>query len=183
MTGALRWIRPLPIALTLGVVTLLYTFFGDRRTDDVMVPRTDIVGVSEDATVEDAIEVALESGHRRLVVYEATVDRRVPGVVFGVYDSAGTRYERAFGSRDLSTSEPMQLDAVHQIMSMTKPIAGLACLLGVERGLLDLDQPARELLPELNDEEWRTESKETHPADDDNDYETEFVDLNRTART
>jgi len=82
---------------------------------------------------------------------EATVDRRVPGVVFGVYDSAGTRYERAFGSRDLGTSEPMQLDAVHQIMSMTKPIAGFACLLGVERGLLDLDQPARDLLPELND--------------------------------
>jgi len=82
---------------------------------------------------------------------EATVARRVPGLVFGVYDSKGPRYERAFGSRDLGTVESMQVDAVHQIMSMTKPIAGLACLLCVERGILQLDQPARDVLPELAD--------------------------------
>src|SRR5680860_392165 len=48
--------------------------FGDRRTDDIMVPRTEIVGVSTDATAHDAIAVALDAGHRRLVVYEETLD-------------------------------------------------------------------------------------------------------------
>jgi adenylate cyclase len=33
VSGALSWIRPLPIALLLGIVTATYTFFGDRRTD------------------------------------------------------------------------------------------------------------------------------------------------------
>ncbi len=38
-------------------------------------------------------------------------------------------------------------------------------------------------LPVLSDAEWAVESEETHAADDDNDYETEFVVLNRTSRT
>lgn len=84
---------------------------------------------------------------------EATVSRRVPGVVAGVFDSSGTRYEGAFGMRDLSSSAPMELDTVSSIMSMTKPIAGVACLQAVERGLLDLDQPAQEIVPWLGEVE------------------------------
>jgi methyl acetate hydrolase len=84
---------------------------------------------------------------------EAAVSRRVPGVVAGIFDSNGTRYEGAFGMRDLSSSTPMELDAVSSIMSMTKAIAGVACLQGVERGLLKLDQPAREIVPWLGEVE------------------------------
>ncbi len=43
---------------------------GDRRVDDIMVPRADIVAVPADATVELALAVALDAGHRRLPVYE-----------------------------------------------------------------------------------------------------------------
>jgi dihydrofolate reductase len=38
-------------------------------------------------------------------------------------------------------------------------------------------------LPELPADEWRRDTTETHAADDDNDYETEFVVLNRVPRT
>jgi CBS domain containing-hemolysin-like protein len=54
--------------------------FGDRRTDDIMVPRTEVVGVPADMPVEKAIQVALETGHRRLVVYETGLDD-VTGIV------------------------------------------------------------------------------------------------------
>ncbi len=50
---------------------------GDRRVDDIMVPRADIVAVSTDATVELALATALSSGHRRLPVYENTPDNIV----------------------------------------------------------------------------------------------------------
>lgn len=53
---------------------------GDRRCDDVMVPRPDIVGVAEDTTVEQAIAVALEAGHRRIPVHRGTIED-VVGVV------------------------------------------------------------------------------------------------------
>ena len=38
-------------------------------------------------------------------------------------------------------------------------------------------------LPELQHDEWRADSTENHAADDKNDYDTEFVVLNRTSRT
>jgi CBS domain containing-hemolysin-like protein len=50
---------------------------GDRRVDDIMVPRADIVAVSTEATVELALAMALSSGHRRLPVYEETPDNIV----------------------------------------------------------------------------------------------------------
>jgi CBS domain containing-hemolysin-like protein len=53
---------------------------GDRQADDVMVPRLDIVAVPDDASVEEALEVALDSGHRRLPVYTGSLEN-ITGVV------------------------------------------------------------------------------------------------------
>ncbi len=54
--------------------------FGDRQTDDIMVPRTEIVGVRSQTPVAEALDVALEAGHRRLVVFEKSLDD-ISGVV------------------------------------------------------------------------------------------------------
>ena len=53
---------------------------GDRTAEEVMVPRTDIVGVPASVTIDAAVTVALEAGHRRLIVYEDDLDR-ITGVV------------------------------------------------------------------------------------------------------
>ena len=65
---------------------------GDREADDVMVPRTDVVAVESTTTVDKAVEVAIESGHRRLPVY---VDNRenMTGVV-GLRDMIAVPVER-----------------------------------------------------------------------------------------
>jgi methyl acetate hydrolase len=42
-------------------------------------------------------------------------------------------------------------DTVFQIASMTKPITGVACMQAVERGLLELDRPAGDVIPWLAD--------------------------------
>lgn len=47
---------------------------GDRRADDIMVPRPDIVSVSSDTPVDEALEVLLDSGHRRLPVFDVSED-------------------------------------------------------------------------------------------------------------
>jgi CBS domain containing-hemolysin-like protein len=54
--------------------------FGDRQVDGIMVPRPDIVAVEEGTTARGAIEVALEAGHRRLLVYTGTMES-ITGVV------------------------------------------------------------------------------------------------------
>ena len=54
--------------------------FGDRQVDGIMVPRPDIVAVDENATAREAIDVALDAGHRRLLVYAGSPDS-ITGVV------------------------------------------------------------------------------------------------------
>ena len=58
-------------------------------------------------------------------------------------DVIGTK---AFGDR-----RPMVRDAIFRIASLTKPIAAVAALTLVEEGVLGLDRPVDDLLPELAD--------------------------------
>ncbi len=54
--------------------------FGDRRVDDVMVPRPDIVAIPSRASIADSIGLVLDSGHRRLPVFEDDIED-ITGVV------------------------------------------------------------------------------------------------------
>ncbi len=55
--------------------------FTDTTVRDVMAPRVDMIGVPREATVREAVDIALEAGHSRLPVYEASLDRIV-GIVY-----------------------------------------------------------------------------------------------------
>lgn len=54
--------------------------FGDRHVDDVMVPRPDIVAADIESGLDDVLELALRSGHRRIPLYEDSLEN-VIGVV------------------------------------------------------------------------------------------------------
>jgi methyl acetate hydrolase len=73
----------------------------------------------------------------------------VPGVVAMAATDQGIMYEGAFGMRDLEKGPSMTLDTVFWIASMTKPITAAAAMQFVERGLMELDTPAAEIVPEL----------------------------------
>ena len=49
--------------------------FRDKIVSEVMTPRIDIVGVPADATLAQALEVALREGHSRLPIYDGTLDK------------------------------------------------------------------------------------------------------------
>ncbi|MEM7290830.1 MAG: CBS domain-containing protein, partial [Pseudomonadota bacterium] len=46
----------------------------DKRVEDIMVPRADIIAVSRDISFADLLKVFEESGHSRMPVYEETLD-------------------------------------------------------------------------------------------------------------
>jgi len=85
------------------------------------------------------------------VIGAAVKDNLVPGAVAAVVDSEGLRSIRCYGVRSETSGEPMTDDTVFQIASMTKPITGVACMQAVERGLLELDRPAGDVIPWLAD--------------------------------
>ncbi|GED97787.1 serine hydrolase domain-containing protein [Gordonia crocea] len=74
---------------------------------------------------------------------------RVPGVVAVVTRGDGTVYEGAAGVRSTAADAPMTTDTVFALFSTTKAITGTTVLQCVEEGLLDLDAPAAEYVPEI----------------------------------
>jgi methyl acetate hydrolase len=73
----------------------------------------------------------------------------VPGVVAMAATDRGILYEGAFGTRALGTDAAMTPDTVFWIASMTKAITAAAAMQLVERGALQLDTPAADVVPEL----------------------------------
>ena len=55
--------------------------FRNTVAKEAMTPRLDVEAISEDTTVEEAIEKCMQSGHARLPVYEGSLDN-----ILGVFD-------------------------------------------------------------------------------------------------
>lgn len=82
----------------------------------------------------------------------AAVDSgRVPGVVALAATREGPIFEGACGLRSLGGTEPMTLDTVFALASMTKAVTSVAAMQMVEEGRLSLDGPIAAILPEAAD--------------------------------
>jgi CBS domain containing-hemolysin-like protein len=55
--------------------------FGDTLVRDVFIPRTDVVRVKDDTTVEQLTAIMKESGHSRFPVYGETIDD-IKGIIY-----------------------------------------------------------------------------------------------------
>ena len=75
-------------------------------------------------------------------------ERQLPGVVGLAINQTDILYEGAFGVANTSLGLPLEIDAPHAIMSMTKPITSFATMMLVESGELSLNTPVYEYLPE-----------------------------------
>jgi methyl acetate hydrolase len=75
----------------------------------------------------------------------------IPGVVAVAADYRGVIYQGTFGRRAVDKPEPMTLDSVFRIASMTKAITGAAAMQLVEKGRIGLEQPMSDVLPLLRD--------------------------------
>jgi putative hemolysin len=55
--------------------------FADTAVREVMIPRIDMITLESDATVDEAVDIALQGGFSRIPVYEKTIDDII-GVLF-----------------------------------------------------------------------------------------------------
>ncbi len=85
------------------------------------------------------------------ILQTATAAGAVPGVVAVVTDRDGLTYEGGFGERALGGGVAMTPDTVVWIASMTKAVTATAAMQQVERGRLELDAPAKEVIPYLGE--------------------------------
>src|SRR5947209_1986259 len=83
-------------------------------------------------------------------LFSAAANRQeIPGVVAVAANDSEIIYEGAFGKRDLGKPNPMTVDSVFWIASMTKAVTTAGAMQLVEQGKLQLDEPIGPLIPEL----------------------------------
>ena len=83
------------------------------------------------------------------VLERFTEDGLLPGVIAGLANRDGTLYTGASGHSNLELGSPMETDAILAIASMTKLVTTVAVLQLVDQGLLDLDAPITDYLPQF----------------------------------
>src|SRR5436305_2386626 len=81
---------------------------------------------------------------------QKTADKEIPGVVAMAANANEVIYQGAHGKRDLSKDDPMTLDSVFWIASMSKAITAAGAMQLVEQGKLSLDAPIGQVLPDLS---------------------------------
>ena len=85
------------------------------------------------------------------VLATGTQNGAAPGAVSIVVDRNEVLWEGASGQRAVGTDASMTTDTVGAIFSMTKSITGAAAMQLVEQGRLELDAPAGDICPWLNE--------------------------------
>jgi CubicO group peptidase (beta-lactamase class C family) len=94
--------------------------------------------------------VAAATEHRiDAVLREGVEQRGIPAVVAIVGTASDTLYTGAFGIRDSASTQPVTVDSIFAVASMTKAITTTAILQLVEQGRISLDDPMGRYLPEF----------------------------------
>lgn len=131
--------------------------FGDRQVDDVMVPRTDIVAVQIEATVDEAERIALEAGHRRLPVYRDSIEEVIGMVrLRELVQIPDDRRNLGVGSL---VEEVLVVPETKRIMELLREMqsAGRHLAIAVDEyggtaGLVTIEDIVEELLGSISDE-------------------------------
>jgi CubicO group peptidase (beta-lactamase class C family) len=81
---------------------------------------------------------------------------KVPGLSIALIRDGELAWSRGFGVKSAALREPVTADTVFSAQSLSKPVFAYAVLKLWKRGLLDLDRPLTEYLPEpyLVNEPW-----------------------------
>lgn len=130
--------------------------FGDRRVDDIMVARPDIVAIEADTPIEEAIEVAIRSGHRRIPVFEETLENTVGVVRMRDLLAARNGEFRTVGELARPSLVVPESKRISRLLAEMQENANHLAMVvdeyGVIVGLVTVEDVAEELLGSISDE-------------------------------
>jgi CubicO group peptidase (beta-lactamase class C family) len=128
-----------PIRLTLACLALAWLGACTTPTGSAL-PVGENAGMSADRMI------------RIVGVMNAEVEKNTfPGAVTLVARHGRVLHFEATGFRDAAKTQPMNKDAIFRLASMTKPIVTVAGMMLVEQGVMKLNDPIVQWLPELKD--------------------------------
>lgn len=126
--------------------------FTQRQVREVMTPRTEIVAVSEDASINDITRVFAESGYSRIPVYRQTLDEIVG--MLHAFDLFKLREAHALPIRPVTVS-PATRSCGDLLLDMQRERRHLGIVIdefGGTLGIVTLEDLLEELVGEIFDE-------------------------------
>lgn len=129
--------------------------FTDATAKEVMTPRLDVAAISSDATVEEAIQKCISSGHADLPVYDGSLDSVIG--VFDIRDLQDSNYD-TFDDLDvedviaptLHIPESKNVDALLSEMREKRiQMAIVVDEFGATEGLITMEDMTEEIVGEI----------------------------------
>jgi CBS domain containing-hemolysin-like protein len=161
--------------------------FSEHRVDDVMVPRSDIFGIEESASFDEAVAAFAEHGHSRLPIYQETLDH-ITGMihikdVFAVLAEGKERPDSLKPFIRQPRFVPQSMGVMELLEEMRRTRTHLAIVIdeysGTE-GLVTIEDLVEEIVGEIEDEhddEPEALFFEVSPGVWDADARTELDDI------
>jgi CBS domain containing-hemolysin-like protein len=135
---------------------------GDLAVGEILVPRTDVVGIPATATTAEALDIAIRSGHRRLPMYDGDLDT-VIGIV-RMRDLAAAALEdpdrpaRAVARPELFVPETRRVvDLLGDMQSSGRHLAVVLDEHGGTEGIVTIEDVVAELMGDIAEPERRPE--------------------------
>ncbi|MEO8479231.1 MAG: hemolysin family protein [Gemmatimonadota bacterium] len=131
--------------------------FSEKSAQDVMTPRTDIIGLAADATVEEAADVVAGAGRSRYPVYTSSLDEIV-GVVLAkdilraLRDSDGIPLRRIMREPLLVPGTREVEDVLADMKRLKTHLAVVLDEYGGTAGLVTMEDLLEEIVGEIYDE-------------------------------
>jgi len=132
---------------------------GTRRVHEVMVPRTSIVALPHDVTIEQAVDTIVAEGHSRIPVYQGTVDEII-GIIYAKdllpFLKSGAPEPpplRSLFRTPVLVPESMSVDdLLHELQRRKVHIAIVLDEYGGTAGLVTIEDLIEEIVGEIQDE-------------------------------
>jgi CBS domain containing-hemolysin-like protein len=125
---------------------------GDQRVYEAMRPRTDVVGIDIESTVEEALDIFIESGYSKHPVYEGSLDN-IKGVIFAHDLFQFPQNLQSIIREIIFVPETKRsFDMLNEFLSKRVSIAVVIDEFGGTAGIVTMEDIIEELFGEIKDE-------------------------------
>ncbi|MEZ4803965.1 MAG: hemolysin family protein [Bacteroidia bacterium] len=134
--------------------------FGNLKVRDCMIPRTELVAIDEESSIDELFETFLESRHSKIPVYRESIDN-ITGYAHQVYMFKKPKQIKEATMPILITNESRSLhDQLKEMTLKRKSIAVVVDEFGGTAGIITIEDIIEEIFGEIDDEYDTEELKE-----------------------
>lgn len=131
---------------------------GDLRIADIMIPLGDVVSVPASATVLSALRTAIDSSHRRLIVYDGSPDRVVGFVLLRDLADASSSDDEASTASHVRTAltfagDELVIDVLREMQRARCHLVLVVDADDVMLGMVTVEDIVEELLGDIDEPE------------------------------